>query len=287
MRRTTALRLLPAVGAGLLIALALPAMALADTVDSAINSNGGVESTTGLTSVGLNTMWVIVAGMVVMFMQAGFMFLEIGFSRQKNAGTVVAKILTNFSIAAICGTSSASRSRSARSPSGLGGLIGGTGFLLRDFGDPPTAFPVMGIFNVDHRGEVLLPVRLLRGLAGDRLGLDARAHQVRRLHHLRDRLRRRDLPDRRPLGLRRRLPAGGRLARHRHRRHAGLRRLDGGPPHRRDRRARGAAAARPEEGQVRRRRQAAGDPRPQHAAVRPRGADPVARLVRVQRRHRR
>ena len=49
MRRTTALRLLPAVGAGLLIALALPAMALADTVDSAINSNGGVESTTGLT----------------------------------------------------------------------------------------------------------------------------------------------------------------------------------------------------------------------------------------------
>ena len=36
-----------------------------------------------------------------MFMQAGFAFLEIGFSRGKNAGTVVAKILTNFSIAAI------------------------------------------------------------------------------------------------------------------------------------------------------------------------------------------
>ena len=35
-----------------------------------------------------------------MFMQAGFAFLEIGFSRGKNAGTVVAKILTNFSIAA-------------------------------------------------------------------------------------------------------------------------------------------------------------------------------------------
>ena len=46
-------------------------------------------------------MWVIVAGMLVMFMQAGFAFLEIGFSRGKNVGTVIAKILVNFSIAAI------------------------------------------------------------------------------------------------------------------------------------------------------------------------------------------
>ena len=38
-------------------------------------------------------------GLLVMFMQAGFAFLEIGFSRGKNAGTVIAKILTNFSIA--------------------------------------------------------------------------------------------------------------------------------------------------------------------------------------------
>src|SRR5438067_529697 len=53
-------------------------------------------------SVGINTIWVIVAGVLVMFMQAGFAFLEIGFSRQKNAGTVIAKILTNFSIAALC-----------------------------------------------------------------------------------------------------------------------------------------------------------------------------------------
>ena len=148
MRRTTALRLLPAVGAGLLIVLALPAMALADTVDAAINSNGGVESTTGLTSVGLNTMWVIVAGMVVMFMQAGFMLLEIGFSRQKNAGTIVAKVLTNFSIAAIMWYLIGFALAFGKEPAGLTGLIGGTGFLLRDFGDPAEGFPVMGIFNV-------------------------------------------------------------------------------------------------------------------------------------------
>ena len=34
----------------------------------------------------LNTTWVIVAAVLVMFMQAGFAFLEIGFSRMKNAG---------------------------------------------------------------------------------------------------------------------------------------------------------------------------------------------------------
>src|SRR5690349_5058073 len=37
-----------------------------------------------------------------MLMQAGFLFLEIGFSRMKNAGTIVPKVLANFSIAALC-----------------------------------------------------------------------------------------------------------------------------------------------------------------------------------------
>ena len=148
MRRTMALKGLPAVGAGLLIVLALPGLAVADTVDSAINSSGNISDTVGLTSVGLNTMWVIVAGMVVMFMQAGFMFLEVGFSRQKNAGTIVAKILTNFSIAAVMWYLVGFALAFGKEPDGLTGLIGGTGFLLRDYGDPLEAFPVMGIFNV-------------------------------------------------------------------------------------------------------------------------------------------
>src|SRR5436190_13093547 len=50
----------------------------------------------------VETTWVIVAAVFVLFMQAGFMFLEIGFSRQKNVGTVVPKILANLSIAALC-----------------------------------------------------------------------------------------------------------------------------------------------------------------------------------------
>src|SRR5437763_2676102 len=88
-------------------------------------------------SVGINTIWVIVAGVLGMFMQAGFAFLEIGFSRQKNAGTVIAKILTNFSIAAICywavGFAFAF---------GAGKILGHKGFFLHDYGDPVKTFPI-------------------------------------------------------------------------------------------------------------------------------------------------
>src|SRR5215211_3619698 len=108
---------------------------LADLID-AVGKNGIPDS------VGINSMWVIVAACFVMFMQAGFAFLEIGFSRGKNAGTVVAKILTNFSIAAICywavGFAFAFGGAT-------GHVIGDTGFFLRDFGDPQQAFPIMGL----------------------------------------------------------------------------------------------------------------------------------------------
>ena len=53
------------------------------------------------TNVAVDTVWVIAAAVLVMFMQAGFAFLEMGFSRMKNAGAVVAKVLTNFSICAV------------------------------------------------------------------------------------------------------------------------------------------------------------------------------------------
>ena len=75
--------------AGVLV-LALPTAAFAQdpTLNDTISS--------------LNTLWVVVAGVLVMFMQAGFVLLEIGFSRMKNAGAGVAKILVNYSIASIC-----------------------------------------------------------------------------------------------------------------------------------------------------------------------------------------
>jgi Amt family ammonium transporter len=50
----------------------------------------------------VDTVWVIVAAVFVLLMQAGFLLLEIGFSRQKNVGTVVPKVIGNLSIAALC-----------------------------------------------------------------------------------------------------------------------------------------------------------------------------------------
>src|SRR5919201_1182902 len=91
MRRRHLRRIAVGLGAGAGALLAFPALASAangPTLDDAVSS--------------INTTWVIVAGVLVMFMQAGFAFLEIGFSRMKNAGSGIAKILMNFSIASLC-----------------------------------------------------------------------------------------------------------------------------------------------------------------------------------------
>ncbi|MDX6564055.1 MAG: ammonium transporter, Amt family, partial [Gaiellales bacterium] len=48
--------------------------------------------------IAIDTVWVVVAACMVFLMQAGFAMLEVGFSRGKNVGAVVAKILVNLSI---------------------------------------------------------------------------------------------------------------------------------------------------------------------------------------------
>src|SRR3954463_16689749 len=111
-----------------LAALVLPGSAIADTFAAA--GAGKLAE-----SVGINSTWVIVAGVLVMFMQAGFAFLEIGFSRGKKAGTVIAMILTNFSITAICYWA-VGFAFAFGGP--LGHVIGTHGFFLRDYGDPQT-----------------------------------------------------------------------------------------------------------------------------------------------------
>jgi Amt family ammonium transporter len=49
----------------------------------------------------LDNLWIMVACALVFLMQAGFLLLEIGFSRQKNVGTGVAKILLNLAVITI------------------------------------------------------------------------------------------------------------------------------------------------------------------------------------------
>src|SRR5918911_2637689 len=82
-----------------ILACAVAALAAALAIPAAASAADGPTLTDTVSSV--NTTWVIVAGVLVMFMQAGFALLEIGFSRMKNAGAGVAKILLNFSISSL------------------------------------------------------------------------------------------------------------------------------------------------------------------------------------------
>src|SRR4029450_5664628 len=89
MKRTT---IICASVMALVATMLLPGVASADIYEGTV--------LTQVSSMGINSIWLIVAACLVMFMQAGFAFLEIGFSRGKNAGTLRAKMLTHFSRAA-------------------------------------------------------------------------------------------------------------------------------------------------------------------------------------------
>jgi ammonium transporter, Amt family len=101
-------------------------------------------------SVVVNTLWLVVAAILVLFMQGGFAMLEIGFSRAKNAGTVVAKVLTNLSIAALCywavGFAIAF---------GNGALLGTDGFFLEGYGSARDAFGAMAFSDASIEAKWL------------------------------------------------------------------------------------------------------------------------------------
>jgi len=75
--------------------------AVASLAIPGVASAAGLGETVAEKTSELDMVWVAVACVLVFLMQAGFMFLEIGFSRQKNVGTGVAKILINFAIVTI------------------------------------------------------------------------------------------------------------------------------------------------------------------------------------------
>ncbi len=98
------------------LAALIPAWVLAD--DNTATQAAGVAA---------DTVWVIVAACFVMFMQAGFAMLEVGFSRMKNVGTVVAKVVTNLSVSSIAYW--AVGFGFAFGAGGLFAFIGGSGFF--------------------------------------------------------------------------------------------------------------------------------------------------------------
>ena len=50
--------------------------------------------TTKELTIATSTVWVLIAAILVMFMQAGFAFLEAGLTRMKNVGHIAAKNLS-------------------------------------------------------------------------------------------------------------------------------------------------------------------------------------------------
>ncbi|HJU48623.1 MAG TPA: hypothetical protein VJ689_10830, partial [Gaiellaceae bacterium] len=77
-------------------------------------------------AIAASTTWVVVAAILVMFMQAGFAFLEAGLTRMKNVGHIAAKNVLVLAIASIVyyvvGFGIAFGD-------GGNGLVGGSGFV--------------------------------------------------------------------------------------------------------------------------------------------------------------
>ena len=159
-------------------------------------------STGGAGGTASTSQWVVVATVLVMFMQAGFALLEIGFSRGKNVGHGVVKILANFSIATI-----------AWWAVGFGIAFGGAGWLMGDdalffsFGENISTGLVAGTVGGSTAAFMLFQFMFCAVSLAIVWGTTLERMKFSALRDLRDRVRCADLPARRALDLRRRLPA--------------------------------------------------------------------------------
>lgn len=92
----------------------------------------------------LNVVWTLVAAVLVFFMQAGFMAVEVGFTRAKNAGNIVMKNLMDFTIGSLAfffvGFA-------LMFGSDAGGVIGTTGFFDPTVLTGVTSLPI-GVFLI-------------------------------------------------------------------------------------------------------------------------------------------
>ena len=105
----------------------------------------------GSLTLDLDALWLVIAAVLVIFMQAGFACVEIGFSRGKNAGAVVAKVLFNLSVVSLvwwaCGFALA-----------FGGgalLLGDSGFFLHVGETISPGSPIAGTVTSADTGYVL------------------------------------------------------------------------------------------------------------------------------------
>ncbi len=59
------------------------------------------EVSVGEVASAVNSVWIVVAAILVMFMQAGFALVEAGFTRAKNAGNIIMKNVMDFSLGSL------------------------------------------------------------------------------------------------------------------------------------------------------------------------------------------
>jgi Amt family ammonium transporter len=96
----------------------------------------------------IDTLWVFMAGAMVMLMQAGFLLLEAGFSRMKNAGSVVAKVIANLSIAAVAYWAVGFALAFGGTGESTGWFAGDHGFFLQNLNE--TDFPAMAFSDATN-----------------------------------------------------------------------------------------------------------------------------------------
>ena len=132
-----------------------------------------------------NTIWVVLAAILVMFMQAGFAFLEAGLTRMKNAAHIAGK---NVLIFAVCSLVYYAVGFGISFGDG-NSFIGTSGFFpssneLLAIGQAPYSF----FTGIPGRQRLSLRGRLRGRLARDRLGRNGREGEVVGLPGLRRRL---------------------------------------------------------------------------------------------------
>src|SRR3989449_512142 len=82
-------RMRRSVGLGLLMTLACPLVLAGQGVPAADSLAKAASAASAANTVAINFVWTLVAGFLVMFMQAGFAMVETGFTRAKNAAATI------------------------------------------------------------------------------------------------------------------------------------------------------------------------------------------------------
>ena len=132
---------------------ALAALAMLISPVAASAADAPIEDQVAEIAFSANQLWVVLAAILVLFMQAGFAMLEIGLSRMKNAGAVAGKIIINLAISFIMfwaiGFSFAFATGN--------GFIGSGGWFL-EVGDSATQFASIAYSNTPIQAQFFFQV---------------------------------------------------------------------------------------------------------------------------------